>query len=236
MSWRLSDKYDASLLHFDGPNGSTAIVDENPAHVWTAAGNAQISTAQSKFGGSSLLLDGVGDYISTPDHPDFFQSTNPFAIEAHIRLSSLPAGATEANLCSQYVDANNFCNLTYYNYGGTYGWIFQIYSAAARTVFLQQAAGAAISTATWYHIMASRSGNDWKLFQAGSQIATLTDADPVPDFAGTFYIGSRNASAGFLAGNIDEFRLSRGTPRQTAAFTVSTKPYRPKMPVQAIGG
>ena len=36
-----------------------------------ANGNAQVDTAQAKFGTGSFLTDGVGDSLSTPDHADF---------------------------------------------------------------------------------------------------------------------------------------------------------------------
>jgi hypothetical protein len=43
------------LLHGDGTNGSTTITDSSPTpKTVTAVGNAQISTAQSKFGGVSV--------------------------------------------------------------------------------------------------------------------------------------------------------------------------------------
>ena len=52
------------LLRGNGINGSTTIIDESatPKTV-TVYGNAQISTAQSKFGGASIYLDGTGDYL-----------------------------------------------------------------------------------------------------------------------------------------------------------------------------
>ena len=55
------------LLSADGSNGSTAIVDSSAnAHTITANGDAQISTTQSKFGGSSMYFDGTGDLFSNP--------------------------------------------------------------------------------------------------------------------------------------------------------------------------
>jgi hypothetical protein len=43
------------LLHGNGTNGSTTITDNSPSpKTVTAVGNAQISTAQSKFGGASM--------------------------------------------------------------------------------------------------------------------------------------------------------------------------------------
>ncbi|MEL0120796.1 MAG: LamG domain-containing protein, partial [Opitutae bacterium] len=50
------------LLKGDGTNGSTTIVDSSPSpKTVTAVGNAQISTAQSKFGGSSIKLSEAGN-------------------------------------------------------------------------------------------------------------------------------------------------------------------------------
>jgi hypothetical protein len=54
----------SALLPLNGPNGSTSFPDASTnAIAFTAFGNAQISTAESQWGGSSLLLDGSGDYV-----------------------------------------------------------------------------------------------------------------------------------------------------------------------------
>jgi hypothetical protein len=60
-----------ALLHFEGSNGSTTFTDQIPARAWTAAGNAQISTAQFKYGSSAGLGDGTGDFITCPDSTDW---------------------------------------------------------------------------------------------------------------------------------------------------------------------
>jgi hypothetical protein len=60
-----NDSFTKILLHMDGANTSTTFTDSNSggsAHTWTAAGNAQISTATYKFGGASGLFDGTGDF------------------------------------------------------------------------------------------------------------------------------------------------------------------------------
>jgi hypothetical protein len=65
-----NDSFTKILLHMDGANTSTTFTDSNSggsAHTWTAAGNAQISTATYKLGGASGLFDGTGDFITTPD-------------------------------------------------------------------------------------------------------------------------------------------------------------------------
>lgn len=70
------------LCGFEGADGATSAVDEsNSAHTLTFAGNAQIDTADSVFGGGSLLLDGTGDYVSIPDSADWHFGTGPFTVE-----------------------------------------------------------------------------------------------------------------------------------------------------------
>lgn len=48
--------YEGSLLHFEGHNGTTTIVDEGTVFNWSTLG-ATISTEQAKFGRSSLKLN-----------------------------------------------------------------------------------------------------------------------------------------------------------------------------------
>jgi hypothetical protein len=71
------------LLYGNGTNGSTTITDNSPSpKTVTAVGNAQISTAQSKFGGASIAFDGTGDYITVPDSSAFVLglSNEPYTV------------------------------------------------------------------------------------------------------------------------------------------------------------
>jgi hypothetical protein len=58
------DRTKGALLNFEGADGSTSIIDDF-GNTWTTTGNAQIDTAQSKFGTGSVLFDGTGDRIGT---------------------------------------------------------------------------------------------------------------------------------------------------------------------------
>ncbi len=55
------------ILKGDGTNNSTSIVDSSgtPKTI-TRFGDVKISTAQSKYGGSSIYFDGTGDYLRAP--------------------------------------------------------------------------------------------------------------------------------------------------------------------------
>lgn len=58
-----------SLLHFEGADASTTFTDET-GKVWTAAGNAQIDTAQYKYGAPTA-------YLNQPKPLTFGQPFNP---------------------------------------------------------------------------------------------------------------------------------------------------------------
>jgi hypothetical protein len=81
------------LIHCDGSNGSTTITDSGPKGKSPSSvnGDAKISTAQSKFGGASLLLDGSGDYINYGDDADFEFGSSDFTVERSFAGTLHPA-------------------------------------------------------------------------------------------------------------------------------------------------
>ena len=92
-----------SLVHFNGADASTTAPDDaagaTATHTWTAAGNAQIDTASFAFGGASTLLDGTGDYWTTPDHADFTLGSGVWAVG--IRFNCNVAGGSVERIAGQ---------------------------------------------------------------------------------------------------------------------------------------
>lgn len=89
-------------------NGVTAFTDAKGRHVFTAAGDAQISTAQTLGRGvSSGLCDGTGDSVSCPDSADFAIGTGPFTGEMFVRPRSLPGSGAAGVLFSSYAGPTN---------------------------------------------------------------------------------------------------------------------------------
>jgi hypothetical protein len=77
------------LLHANGANNSTTFLDSSSTKkTVTAFGNAKISTAQSKFGGSSASFDGTNSYLSLPDSSDFNLNTEDFTFDYWMKSSS----------------------------------------------------------------------------------------------------------------------------------------------------
>ncbi len=65
------------------PSGSRTAV------TVTAFDNAQISTAQSKFGGASALFDGLNDRLNAANNDLLYWNTQPYTIEYWCRITAL---------------------------------------------------------------------------------------------------------------------------------------------------
>ena len=147
------------LLPFDGSNGATSTTDSsNSNNSVTFAGTAQISTAQSKFGGSSLLLDGNSDYLEvTNSELDLDGAT--CTIEFWVYL----LGGVGSHICfySDYSGASsgisiekNDSNVIKANLSGDGADI---------------TGTTTMSTGQWYHVALSGSDGSYKLFLNGTQ-------------------------------------------------------------------
>jgi len=191
----------------------------------TAVGNAQVSTAQSKFGGSSALFDGTGDYLTTSN---LSVGSGAFTIEFFIRFTTLPAARSGAGWQMAWTgeSANSYILM----------WSDGIQLAVNNT-FGGFLFGSTMSTNTWYHIAIVRSSADYKVFFNGTDCGSATDdgsgaqswanRSGTVDWTGTGtqYIGtySGNTAKGII-GYIDEVRIS-DTARYTTTFTPSTTPF-----------
>lgn len=206
-----------SLLHFDGANGSTAFTDQR-GKVWTRAGNAQISTAQSRFGGASGLFDGLGDRISTPSHADFNFAAGEFTVEGFVRFNSLAAAGNQGLICRDEI-------------GGTRGWLLFAQGAGSG---VEDALGFAawvggtdyfigdtvpmVAGGAFTHVAAVRDqsgGSDvLRLYKDGTQVGSKPITGSVgapnqPCVIGTLWgLGSPIASD--LNAWVDEVRITKG--------------------------
>src|SRR3990167_10480500 len=80
------------------------------AHVITANGDAQIDTAQSKFGGASGLFDGTGDTLTIPDSDDFNFGAGDFTVEWFARFVLSPG---DSCTCGVFEQRNTAANKSY---------------------------------------------------------------------------------------------------------------------------
>ena len=205
------------LLHGNGTNGSTTITDSSPSpKTVTAVGNAQISTAQSKFGGSSIAFDGSGDYLDISS--GFINGTEDFTIEwwellaatnvaySFLYISSLPSPIVGIRTGNNSV---------------------QIYSSDA-TNNINVACGYSSSSTQWQHIALTRANGAIRVFAGGTLCSYVANILPNYSFTGTGYSIGRawpSIYTNSFNGYIDDLRITKGVARYTSNFTPPTAPF-----------
>lgn len=200
----------ALLLPFDGTDGATSTVDESDnAHAITFNGDAQIDTAQSKFGGASLSLDGTGDYISISDDPSLRMGTEDFTIEFWVRIPSLPP--VICGLFSKGYYTAGGIDLYFQSNGYLYFDVEQ-----SRLAYNWGANGFAVDT--WYHLAITRSGSNVDLWVDGVSVINRTSSVDLNSSA-NFHLGY---TAHYANGWFDDLRITKGIARYTSTFTPPT--------------
>ena len=214
-----------ALLPFDGTNGATSTTDSsNSNHTVTFGGDAEISTAQSKFGGSSLSLDGNGDYVDLPQSTNQLASLD-FTVECWFRFNS-GAGSNTMGIWGSYYTTPSGKGLWMTHHPPTGNQLyFQVHYGSSGWAYLNQTQGTrtALSNNTWYHAAVTRQGSTWRMFLNGSLEDSMTLNSNVTDSGSTTRLGSAGPSnANYLNGYIDDFRITKGLARYTSNFTPPT--------------
>jgi hypothetical protein len=217
LSWGNDDA--DLLLHCDGSAGSTTFTDATGTHSPSANGNVAIGTSYPKFSQNSAY-DGSGDYISVPDHADWYLGTDDFTIDFWIYMISATNG-----IFQQYDDADN--SIYFYTTVGTKSFQvhFGVRSGGAQIATLD-GGFLYISGPSWHHVAIVRSGTDWMLFTDGVLGDTDSDSGAVPNLSAALEIGRCTyGSPGDYDGLIDEFRWVKGAALYTEEFTPPGSPY-----------
>lgn len=198
------------LLHMDGADGSTTFTDHSSnAHTVTAVGNAQIDTAQSKWGGASGFFDASGDYLTVTTGALNIR-TDSWCIEAWMRFNTGTSGSV---LFSAGTGGDDF----YLHVVGA-----NIYLGDGVTNTIVHALG--VSTLVWYHIAASFDGTTYRYFKDGNLEASSTTLLANRSVT-AWQIGARTAQTAYMDGWIDDFRMSIGDAVYVASFTPPTAPF-----------
>lgn len=202
---------------FDGTDASTAFTDVSKyARTLTPRGNAQVDTAQSKFGGASGLFDGTGDYIEMADAAEFSHGTSDFTIEGHFRFPSVPAsdyylyaqGDASATQASRSI-------LLYKSSGNKISGISYSGTAAIVTT----ASTTSVVANTWYYGVFSKRGSDYYLILDTAMEHTQTSATAINDSASALSLGRFGVytGGGDHNGWIDSFRHTMGVCRKSTS-------------------
>ena len=200
----------SSLLHFDGADGSTTIVDQT-GKTWAAIGNAQIDTAQSKFGGASCIFDGNNDELYGAPHADFGFGTGDFTWECFVRransncviFDNRTSGIGSASIVT-FIDPSG--NLCFYRTETVTG------------------SGATVSATTWTHVAWCRSVGTLRMFIGGIKVSETSMTSDMGS-SRPMRIGREVVNTADYSGHIDEVRITKGVARYTVNFTPPTAPF-----------
>jgi len=214
------------LVHWNGTDGQTSYTTEDDgARTVTFVANAQLDTAQQKFGTASLLGDGIGDYCTVPASTDWTFGTGNFTIDFWVRFN---ATAATAIIIGQGTAWANFWGL-FLSVNGTQ---LEIWVRDGNVSRLNFSVPWTPSIDTWYHVAIVRNGTtsgDWFWFVDGTALTkTLLaggyDASFV-DLGATLNILDGYQSNEPLNGWIDELRIVKGIAKWTSNFTPPTSEY-----------
>jgi len=208
------------LLHGDGANGSTTITDSSlsPKSV-TVVGGAKISTAQGKFGGSSLFFDGVdasNTALTVADSPDF-HFPGAYTIEFWIRPSSFKAVNTWLYLQADQIGTPAPIRIDLTASSG----LISVFGSSNNTSWLFTSgltSTTALPLGTWSHVALADDGVTARLFvngvlQASRATWPKTDSANLLRIGGAYTGGDRE-----FDGYMDDIRVTKGVARYTASF------------------
>ena len=202
------------LLPLNGSNSATSASDlSNDNRTITFSGsNANISTAQSKFGGSSLYIGGDGSKIEVGANG--LDATGDFTFECWVYDTSVD------NYPQLAINSSSNGFFLYLGNGATSGSnkVLRHWNGGVVTNFSTE-----LPQSQWYHFALVRSGSTVKFYIDGTADSTTrTDSGTyLMGQSSTLTIGADGQGNDFR-GYINDLRITNGLARYTTNFTPST--------------
>jgi hypothetical protein len=191
----------------------------------TAVAQAQISTAQSKFGGASAVFDGGDDYLQIGYQSNLRFGTGNFTIESWVNPTarSRQYPTIFANQANSTAGA-----IVLYDRHSLATTKFTVYIYNLNSGALALTSTTSVVNGTWYHLAVVRNGTTIKLYVNGVEESSATlpadfniDAgDTTDSYIGRTEFGLDTSYHGY----IDEVRVSN-IVRYTANFTPSASAF-----------
>ena len=221
------------LLPFDGANGATSTTDESNSNLsLTMQGSSTISTAQSKFGGSSLYVPNsnpAGVYSSGAGST--IQLTADFTVEWWVYR--VQVSLDNNTMIGPIYGMTSITNPI--SYGTTFAYYYSPTSTTEALLYSSSngsswgiASGVTLGTGSlgtvgqWVHMAMTRSGTTWNFYVDGTRtytgsLGSATLAAP----GGYIVLGKGWGTTSSMQAYYDDFRITQGQARYTgASFTV----------------
>ncbi|MCF8156316.1 MAG: LamG domain-containing protein [Rhodoferax sp.] len=198
------------LLHGEG---ATIVDSSTTPKTLTVVGAAATSTAQHKFGDSSIYFDGAGSRIQTPITSELVPSgIEDFTIEGFL-FQTAATDATYRCIFGAYIP------LQLYSKSGTLEF-YASTSGVAANYLLNPLLGPSnlIVQNQWVHFAVVRFGNQFRVYLGGIGGTISTTSSGIGLSTNQMTLGSYDTGVYPFSGYIDEFRITKGLARYTGDF------------------
>ena len=205
------------LAKFEGPDGSTTFTDESGTTTLTRLGTSiAISTAQAKFGSSSLKGGtSSGNKLQTQDLAAYYlPASEPFTFEGFVYFTTTAFqwvfSHVRGNGALMYLYRSNTANSGIRQSNGVIG---------DDTLF----STSLLPLNTWHHFVFQRaSPASVEFYINGALVASIPDSTAEFSSTGKFFIAGGDGSGSQFRGYLDNIRLTTGVALYTAPFTPPT--------------
>jgi len=217
------DPYTQLLVGFNAANNATNFSDESPYRLpVTPIGNAKVTDAQAKFGGTSGTFDGNGDAFTVPWHDGFKFGSGEWTVDAWVRPTSLSSARLIA--CVRYGDT-----------AATNSWSLAMAAGGAAELIIsdgttaQNINGGTLTNNAWNHVAADVDATGKaRLYLNGVMVASQAGSIAPQDLRRPLTIGAIGTTLnGPWLGQIDEVRVVKGLAAYASdgGFTPPSSPY-----------
>ncbi len=196
----------SALLNFT----NAGIFDATSKNDLETVGNAQISTTQSKWGGSSIYVDGTGDRLFNGiSSPLLNLSSGDWTIESWVYFNAVGAYAYVLNIATAPANPS--------------GLVFGINNSSriyiGNGAVLGTNGNTTLSTGQWYYLAAVKSGSNVTLYVNGT--ADVTPFAFTPNSGTYLYVGADASAGNQLNAYLQDVRITRYARTITASPTAA---------------
>jgi hypothetical protein len=207
------------LLNFT----NAGVVDSTGDNVLETVGNAQISTTQSKFGGSSMYFDGTGDWLVAPANQNAAFGTGDFTVEAWVYVTTF---TTTTGFQAIFSNRNLNSTQTSFDFGirNSDRYLY-FYNRNTDTSTFSTSGLSGVNT--WIHVAIARIGSTITFYINGSSAGTVSVSTNSFGTSNVIYVGANfNTTPDTFNGYIDDLRITKGFARYTGNFTPQTSQWQ----------
>jgi len=198
---------------------NAGVVDATAKNVLETEGNAQISTAQSKWGGGSISIPKTStDYLKSnlPVTDLCAFGSGDFVIEFWLRLAAVPGSGQIGIVYDSRPSATNGAYAMLYIDNAT----LKYYVSSADRI-----TGSTLSINNWYYIAVARASGSTRLYIDGTQSgSTYPDSTVYLNGSQRPLIGTSGnspSSSEAINGFIDDLRVTKGSARGYSGSTIT---------------